>query len=137
MDMPRDDDADDPPDPGADGKAGGDRGLAVRRLQTCRRLIEQERIIDRTVARWFSANADFAMLLELYAAERDKREVYLWQLCHAITIPVATAHRKLRRLIKIGLAVRTTIAADRRRIGMRLTPCGIRMMEGLLDRLGG
>ena len=136
MGMQRDDDAEDPPNPGSDGITGGDRGLAARRLETCRRLIEQERVIDRTVARWLSANADLAMLLELYAAERDEREVYLWQLCHAVTIPVATAHRKLGRLIKIGLAVRTSVAADRRRIGMRLTPCGIGVIEGLLDRLG-
>jgi DNA-binding MarR family transcriptional regulator len=75
------------------------------------------------------------MLLDLYMAHHEQREVYLWPLCMAANTPLSTAHRKIGEMERRGLVVRDMTARDRRRIGVRMTDEGLSKITSLLDRI--
>lgn len=101
------------------------------RLSMCRRLIWQERCIDRVLAKHITLQADLAMLLDLYVAPRDGREAYIWEVCAVTSVPVSTASRRLRSLIASDFVRSEKGSRDRRRVTLCLTLKG----KALLDRL--
>ncbi|WP_157801166.1 MarR family winged helix-turn-helix transcriptional regulator [Sphingobium sp. LB126] len=81
------------------------------------------------------ANPIWDMLLDLYLARFELREVYLWPLCIASHCPLSTAHRKVLFMERCGLVVRSKIGRDRRRINVAMTDRGGELMDGILDRM--
>jgi hypothetical protein len=80
-------------------------------------------------------NPIWDMLLDLYLARFEQREVYLWPLCIASHCPLSTAHRKVLFMERRGLVVRSKIGRDRRRINVAMTNRGVDIMAKILDRI--
>lgn len=57
----------------------------------------------------------FAMLLELFVANHEKRRVSVSDLCYSADVPQTTGLRHIDKLEKCGFLVRTDDASDGRR----------------------
>ncbi|WP_140159612.1 MULTISPECIES: hypothetical protein [Sphingobium] len=76
------------------------------------------------------------MLLDLYLAQYEKREVYLFSLYTAAPdIPQSTAHRKIAEMEKRGLVTRDIPRPDGRRVAISMTAQGLAIVDRLLDRI--
>jgi len=72
------------------------------------------------------------MLLDLYVAESERRQVAVLTACLGAAAPQTTAIRWMRVLEENGLIRRETDRNDARRIYVRLTEPAVRMMRTLL-----
>ncbi len=72
------------------------------------------------------------MLLDLYIAESERRQVAVLTACIGAAAPQTTAIRWMRVLEMQGLIRRETDRNDARRIYVRLTEPAVRMMRNLL-----
>ena len=74
--------------------------------------------------------------LDLYLAQYEKREVYLFSLYTAAPdIPQSTAHRKIAEMEKRGLVTREIPRPDGRRVAISMTAQGLAIVDRLLDRI--
>lgn len=112
-------------------RAGGEDD----RLAICQMLILQRKLASDIVGQSLSANPVWDMLLELYAAEREGRLLYIWPLSVAGNIPISSAHRKIDLMVQKNMVVRTTDESDRRRVGIALSAGFSEKLEALFDRL--
>lgn len=106
-----------------------------RRLVICRALIQIRKAVGDSLGFGLCPNPVWDMLLDLFVAHQEQRQVYLWPLCVAANIPISTAHRKIGEMEKWGLLTRETAERDRRRIGVVLTEQGMATVISLLDRI--
>ncbi|WP_404478686.1 MarR family transcriptional regulator [Novosphingobium sp. BL-52-GroH] len=106
---------------------------SARRLDMCRKLIAMRRAAHQLLGETFSPAPCLDMLADLYTAQSEGREVYIWALCMAAHTPFSTAHRKVGDLEKQGLVVRRSGDGDRRRIGIEMTAAGNTTLDALLD----
>ena len=106
-----------------------------RRVTLCRALIQIRRAIGDSLGFTLCPNPIWDMLLDLYVAQHEARDVYLWPLCMAANTPLSTAHRKIGEMEKQGLLARAISGRDRRRIGIKLTDQGMTTITALLDRI--
>lgn len=72
------------------------------------------------------------MLLELYIARAERREVPVKNLCLAAATSISTAMRRLDQLIATGLIFKADDAADARRSLVGLTDGGLEAMTRIL-----
>lgn len=77
-----------------------------------------------------------SILLELFLAREDGREVNLSDCCAAARLPYSTCQRWIVRLTNEGLLVREHDAADRRRTRVWLTDEAFERMQTWLHLLG-
>ena len=98
---------------------------ADRRIIMCRILIRIRKVLGDSLGFALCPSPIWDMLLDLYAAHHEKRDMYLWPLCMAANTPFSTAHRKIGEMEREGLVVRDMTARDRRRIGIRMTEQGL------------
>ena len=110
---------------------------ADRRLDMCRALIRQRRLIGDSLGFQLCPDPAWDILIDLYLAHHEGRAAYLWQSCVAANIPISSAHRKIGELIAEGLIERTAAMADKRRIGIRLSSAYVERLDILMDRLVG
>lgn len=103
------------------------------RLDICRKLAAMRKAVNAAFGDAFSPAPCLDMLVDLFIAEREGRDVYIWSLCVAAGIPFSTAHRRVAMLEKNGFVVREEPRGDRRRIGVRMTRQGNGTMIGMLD----
>lgn len=115
--------------------SSGNAAQRKRRLAMCSQMLAREEIIERIMGSHITPDAELGMLLYIYSTEQTGREPYLWEVCTATSVPLSTAHRKLTTLTGEGIIVRSPMMADRRRIGLLLTPVARELIETLLDRL--
>lgn len=108
---------------------------ADRRINLCHALIDMRRAIVDLLGFALCPNPVWDMLLDLYVAQHEDRDVYLWPLCMGAHAPVSTAHRKLSDMEKDGLLSREISITDRRRTRVKLTPRGIDLVGTLIDRI--
>lgn len=113
----------------------GDIATADRRARTCIAIVQQFRTIEKAIGARLAATPELSMLLDLYLAGMAGRETCLWEVCNATTVPLATAHRKIGRLVDLGLVVRQGPSRDHRRIGLELSATGKAILDGLMDRM--
>lgn len=106
-----------------------------RRIVLCRMLIEIRRAVGDSLGFALCPNPVWDMLLDLYVAHHEQRDLYLWPLCIAANTPLSTAHRKITEMEKQGLLVRTLHDRDRRRVRVRLTTPSMATIAALLDRI--
>lgn len=109
--------------------------LGDRRIWLCKALIQIRRAVGDSLGFSLCPSPIWDMLMDLYLAHHEQREVYLWPLCMAANIPLSTAHRKIGAMEKRGLLSRTNVQKDRRRIGIRLTDTGLQTVSSLLDQI--
>lgn len=110
--------------------------IPAAQLEMCRKLVAMRKVVGECLGYSFCPSPVWDMLLELYLAERDGRELYLYSLCMVAHVPVNTALRKVTNLEKRGLLVRVAPNRDQRRVGVRLTQDGTKAVTRVLDRLG-
>lgn len=84
----------------------------------------------------FLSDPRYEMLLELYVAHHEGREVSVSDLALAVDIPSTTGLRKLETLEAEGLVYRLPDRQDRRRIWVKPAPEVMSKFDVLLDQLG-
>jgi DNA-binding MarR family transcriptional regulator len=112
-----------------------DAATHARRVRIGGAIVRQFRMVEKALGGRLAAAPELSMLLDLYLAGLERRETCLWEVCNATSVPIATAHRKIGRLIDLGLVVRTGPSRDHRRIALELTPTGRDTLDALMDRL--
>lgn len=109
-----------------------------RRIDMCRRLVAMRQTIGEAIGYRICPSPVWDMLLDLYLAQYEKREVYLFSLYTAATdIPQSTAHRKIAEMEKQGLVTRDIPRPDGRRVAISMTARGVAIVDHLLDRIIG
>jgi hypothetical protein len=110
-------------------------GTFCRRIEMCRLLVAMRDVVGGSLGFDTCPNPIWDMLLDLYLARYEDREVYLWPLCIASHCPLSTAHRKVLLMERSGLVVRANKGRDRRRTHVTMTDEGAAIMDWLLDRM--
>jgi DNA-binding MarR family transcriptional regulator len=119
------------------GPDGGERADAS--AQEIRATIRSRRLRAQYFDSELFADPAWDMLLDLYAAELEKRQVSVSSLCIAAAVPPTTALRWIGTLHDAGLFDRHADPSDRRRAYVRLSAKGIEGMRGYIaaaKRLG-
>lgn len=93
-----------------------------KRLETCRALIEERRLIEKSLGSHLCTNPNWDMLLHLYQAELEGFAVYQSALCTVANIPHSSAHRWTANLAGRRILTRRPDPRDKRRITVRLAP---------------
>lgn len=106
-----------------------------RRIAMCRALILIRKTVGDTLGFALCPNPIWDMLLDLYLAHHEARDVYVWPLCVAANVPFSTAYRKIGDLERRGLLLRVGSKRDRRRIGLRMTSQGLAVVSSMLDQI--
>lgn len=107
-----------------------------RRINMCRRLVVMRQTIGEAIGYRLCPTPVWDMLLDLYLAQYEKREVYLFSLYTAAPdIPQSTAHRKIAEMEKRGLVTRDIPRPDGRRVAISMTAQGLAIVDHLLDRI--
>lgn len=75
------------------------------------------------------------ILLDLYVAHGECREVSVSSACIAAEVPPTTALRWIRMLTDKGLLTRQLDPSDRRRVNLRLAPEALKRMELYLGNM--
>ncbi|WP_157080968.1 hypothetical protein [Novosphingobium naphthalenivorans] len=76
------------------------------------------------------------IILDLYMAEEDKKEICITSACIAAGVPTSTGLRWITILIQNGYVERHDDPADARRSLLRLTDAARDALEALLGQLG-
>lgn len=106
---------------------------ANMRIDICKRLVAMRKIVGVALGYSLCPNPVWDMLLDLYLADYDDRDVFMLSLCGAANIPSSTAQRKIVEMERAGWLRRESTDSDRRCIGVRLTPEGTELVNSLLD----
>jgi hypothetical protein len=75
------------------------------------------------------------MLLDLYIATHEHRQVSVSSLCYASGVPSTTALRHVDRLERCGLIERIADSEDRRRLWVQAKPATLERIHALLSRM--
>src|SRR3954471_1837782 len=75
------------------------------------------------------------MLLTLFVAQEDGRDICVSNLCADAAVPATTALRWMLTLVERGLLVRVEDSEDRRRSYVYLSPGARATMRDLLERM--
>jgi DNA-binding MarR family transcriptional regulator len=89
-----------------------------------RRLLRARRLRDRQFGTGLFEDPAWDMMLDLFAAHHEGREVSVSSLCIAAAVAPTTALRWIGRMVAAGLFVRRADPADRRRALMTLSDRG-------------
>ena len=105
-----------------DGRHGdpAPRGFDSGRAKLVRRLIRKRRQRDQFFPSDLFADPAWDMMLDLYAAHYERREISVSSLCIAAAVPATTALRWIKTMVDDGRFVRIADPADGRRIIVRL-----------------
>lgn len=104
-------------------------------IAMCKTLVHQRRIIATALGLPLVENPNLDILIELYLAQVEERQVYVWSLCAAANAAYSTAHRKLKELAQAGLILRRTDSRDRRRVEIELTEAGSAMTRDMVTQM--
>jgi DNA-binding MarR family transcriptional regulator len=100
-----------------------------------RHLYRERRIRDGVLGENLFGEANWDILLDLYASEEEKRPVTVSSACFGATVPPSTASRYLRAMEEQNLVIRVPSPSDRRAHYVKLSePARVHMTE-LLRRL--
>lgn len=83
------------------------------------------------------ADPAWDILLELFVAAVESREIPVTDLCVASNVPDSTVLRWIGRLVARGMARRRGDPGDRRRVLVSLTEPGFRRMAGYFNERPG
>lgn len=105
---------------------------AVQRttLPIARLLVADRRRRERVFAEYdIFGEPGWDILLDLYAAHSERRDVSVSSACIAAAVPPTTALRWIQMLTDKALLIRQPDPDDRRRVNLRLAPEALRRME--------
>lgn len=105
------------------------------RARICRALIEERRLVQAAFGQKLCANFNWDMLLELYEAESEGRDVYQSALCLSAGIPDSSAHRWAAKLAARGVFARRHDDMDKRRIIVTMTDDTRHALDRIMDGL--
>lgn len=105
----------------------------VHRIAQCRNFIRGRKIVAESIGAQFVQLPVWVMLLELYLAHLEDRDVYLGSLCMVADTSLATAYRRTLDMEKHGLVERMVHGNDRRRILVRISENAVARMNGIID----
>lgn len=106
-----------------------------RRIEMCRLMVAVRDVVGGAFGFSVCPNPIWEMLLDLYLARYENREVYLWPLCIVSRCPLSTAHRKVAYMERCGLVTKSNGDHDRRRTNVAMTDRGAELMNGILDQM--
>lgn len=101
-----------------------------------RRIIAARRQRDKVFGDDLFADPAWDILLDLYAAFLEERQVSVSSLCIAAAVPPTTALRWLKLMTKSGWLEREADPMDRRRVYMRLSAKSLKNMQNYLNNIG-
>ncbi|CAM8658613.1 hypothetical protein [Sphingobium cupriresistens] len=104
-----------------------------KRLGTCRALIEERRLVEKSLGIQLCANPNWDMLLHLYQAELEGFAVYQSALCTVANIPYSSAHRWTATLATRKILTRRLDLRDKRRVTVRLAPPIREALDRIMD----
>ena len=104
-----------------------------KRLETCRALMEERRLIEKSLGSHLCTNPNWDMLLHLYQAELEGFAVYQSALCTVANIPHSSAHRWTANLAGRRILTRRPDPRDKRRNTVRLAPPIKDALDHILD----
>lgn len=104
------------------------------KAQRARRIIAERRRRERTLGSELFADPAWDMLLDLYAAYHERRNVSVSSLCIASAVPATTALRWIKTMTDKGLISRSADAHDGRRIYLHITDHVLEAMDEFLAR---
>lgn len=93
-----------------------DRPLDRRRAKAIRQMLRQRRMRAQYLPAALFADPAWDMLLDLYAAQLERKPVSVSSLCIAAAVPTTTALRWIKAMTDAGLFVRKDDPRDGRRI---------------------
>jgi len=99
----------------------GPRGFDSGRANLVRRLIRKRRQRDQHFPSDLFADPAWDMMLDLYAAHYERREISVSSLCIAAAVPATTALRWIKTMVDDGRFVRVADPDDGRRIIVSLS----------------
>ena len=102
-------------------------------LALARRLSYGRRTRDRVFGRHLFPNPGWSILLELFIAAEEGRNVTIKSACVAAGVPQSTALRHIAHLIEMRLTVRTQHPSDARSAYLKLTERGRSGMAAFLS----
>lgn len=108
----------------------------LARATGVRERIRQRRLRESLFSSDLFADPAWDMLLDLYAAELERRAVSVSSLCIAAAVPTTTALRWIKLLSQRGWLVRTQDPSDGRRINMHLSQEARARLGRYFDGLG-
>jgi hypothetical protein len=103
-------------------------------VATAKRTYRARRLRDRHFPAGLFADPAWDILLDLYVARHEGREVLTSAACIGAAVPATTGLRWLRRLEKEGLLFRRTGVGDARRSLVALSEKGIQCLELVLAK---
>lgn len=106
-----------------------------RRIEVCRLLIGQRRIVGLELGFDLCPSPTWDILLDLYLAHYEDRPTYLWALCVAANIPMSSAHRRICDLIEHGALWRSADEHDGRRVSVGLSAAMLARMDRVIHRI--
>lgn len=99
----------------------GPRGFDSGRAKLVRKLIRKRRQRDQHFPSDLFADPAWDMMLDLYAAHYERREISVSSLCIASAVPATTALRWIKTMVDDGRFVRVADPEDGRRIIVSLS----------------
>lgn len=106
-------------------------------VETARRVLRARRLRERLLRADLFADPAWDMLLDLFVAEADGREVCVSSLCIAAAVPATTALRWIDTLESRGLIARRPDPYDKRRIMIDLRSEARQMIGASLRGFSG
>ena len=116
-----------------------DAAVAVRPLTPAQLLAEalrlsaERRVRDRVFGRDLFPNPAWNILLELFVAAEEGRNVTIKSACVAAAVPQSTALRHIAHLIDVRLAARAQHPSDARSAYLKLTDRGRAKMVAFIS----
>lgn len=104
-------------------------------IAMCKTLVHQRRIIATALGLPLVENPNLDILIELYLAQAEGRQVFVWSLCAAANAAYSTAHRKLKELATAGIILQRADSRDRRRVEIVLTEPGLAIMRDMVTQM--
>jgi hypothetical protein len=110
----------------------GDTGPGRVDAGQVRAIIRARRLRDQYFGADLFADPAWDILLDLFAAQLEKRKVAVSSLCIAAAVPATTALRWIKTLTDLGLLVRAADPQDGRRVYIELAPETAERVEACL-----
>lgn len=111
---------------------GPDRNQGSRASRFARRLIAERRQRERLLGSEFFGEPAWDMLLDLFAAHVEGKQISVSSLCIASAVPPTTALRWISSLTQKGVLIRRRDPSDGRRMLIELAPDAFGKMRTLI-----
>ncbi|KTE15573.1 hypothetical protein ATE71_07470 [Sphingopyxis sp. H115] len=113
--------------------AHADRQDRLAKAKIARRIIAARRGRERTFGHELFADPAWDVLLDLYAAHQEGRQVSISSLCIAAAVPATTALRWIKTMTDKGILIRAADEHDGRRIHVHLNAAFVATMDEFLE----